>query len=56
MTLPISEDEELDAILGEISGSDDTVIKSIIKAYWNLEEKEKAVMKKFIDSFLGNVQ
>lgn len=50
MFIKVSKDEEMDFILGQISGSQDETIKRFIRAYWNLEEKEKAVIRKLIDS------
>lgn len=50
MFIKVSKDEEMDFILGQISGSQDDTIKRFIRAYWNLEEKEKAVIRKLIDS------
>lgn len=50
MFVKLSKDEEMDFILGQISGSRDETIKRFIRAYWNLEENEKAVIRKLIDS------
>lgn len=50
MFIKVSKDEEIDFILGQISGSQDETIKRFIRAYWNLEENEKAVIRKLIDS------
>lgn len=50
MFIKVSKDEEMDFILGQISGSQDDTIKRFIRAYWNLEENEKAVIRKLIDS------
>lgn len=50
MFIKVSKDEEMDFILGQISGSQDETIKRFIRAYWNLEENEKAVIRKLIDS------
>lgn len=50
MFIQISPDEELDYILGQIgAGADDTIVR-IIRAYWNLDEKEKAAIRKLIDN------
>lgn len=50
MFIQISPDEELDYILGQIgAGVDDTIVR-IIRAYWNLDEKEKAAIRKLIDN------
>lgn len=45
------EDEEFIKICEEINLSDDDLVKRIIRAYWALEESEKAVVRKLIDSF-----
>lgn len=50
MFIKVSKDEEMDFILGQISGNQDVTIKRFIRAYWNLEENEKAVIRKLIDS------
>lgn len=49
MFIQISPDEELDYILGQIgAGADETIVR-IIRAYWKLDEKEKAAIRKLID-------
>ena len=45
------EDEAFMQICEEINLSDDDLVKRIIRAYWALEESEKAVVRKLIDSF-----
>lgn len=50
MFIQISPDEELDYILGQIGGGADETIIRIIRAYWSLDEKEKAAIRKLIDS------
>lgn len=50
MFIKVSGDEEMEYILGQISGSQDEIIKRFIRAYWNLEENEKAAIRKLIDS------
>lgn len=50
MFVQISPDEELDYILGQIgAGTDETIVR-IIRAYWKLDEKEKAAVRKLIDN------
>ena len=49
MSLPKEPDAQLDEILGQIASSEDELIKKIIKAYWALDDKEKAVIRKPID-------
>lgn len=50
MFIQISPDEELDYILGQIgAGTDETIVR-IIRAYWKLDEKEKAAVRKLIDN------
>ena len=43
------EDTELAKILGQIVGSNDELIKAIIKSYWLLDEKDKAAVRKMVD-------
>lgn len=46
------QDEEFERVLEQINVSNDDLIKRIIKAYWFMDEKEKAAIRKLIDSFL----
>lgn len=48
-TLPKSLDEELAETMSQIQSSNDDLIKKIIKAYWALDDKEKAAIRKLID-------
>lgn len=48
--IALDEDAELQDVFAQISVSDDDLIRRIIKAYWFLDEKEKAAIKKLIDS------
>lgn len=43
------EDTELAKILGQISGSNDILIKAIIKSYWLLDDKDRAAVRKMVD-------
>lgn len=45
------EDEEFLEVMEQIHMSDDDLIKRIIKAYWFMEDDEKAVIRKLIDGF-----
>ena len=45
------EDAEWQDVLAKITVSDDEVIRRIVKAYWFMDEQEKAVIRKLIDSF-----
>ena len=45
------EDEEFLEVMEQIHMSDDDLIKRIIKAYWFMDENEKAAIRKLIDSF-----
>lgn len=47
----LDEDKEFSRVCEEINLSDDELIKRIIKAYWFLDEKEKAAIRKLIDGF-----
>ena len=49
--IQIDEDAEWQEVLAQITVSDDDLIKRIIKAYWFMDEKEKAAIRKLIDSF-----
>ncbi len=46
-----SADDELAQVFAAIAASDDELIKRIIRAYWVLDDKEKAAVKKLIDGF-----
>lgn len=46
------QDEEFERVMEQINISDDDLIKRIVKAYWFMDEKEKAAIRKLIDSFL----
>lgn len=46
-------DEEFLEIMKKINISDDDLIKRIIKAYWFLDDDEKAAVKKMIDNLSG---
>lgn len=45
------EDEEFLGVMEQIHMSDDDLIKRIIKAYWFMEDDEKAAIRKLIDGF-----
>ncbi|MGM9594145.1 MAG: helix-turn-helix domain-containing protein [Candidatus Onthomonas sp.] len=49
MHLRLSEDSEFMQVMAEIQVSDDSFIKSALKAYWELSDSEKAVIRKLID-------
>ena len=46
-------DEEFLEIMEKINISDDDLIKRIIKAYWFLDDDEKAAVQKMIDNLSG---
>ena len=46
------QDEEFERVMEQINISADDLIKRIVKAYWFMDEKEKAAIRKLIDSFL----
>lgn len=46
-----TEDDELAMVFSAIAASDDDLIKRIIRAYWKLDDREKAAVKKLIDGF-----
>jgi transcriptional regulator with XRE-family HTH domain len=45
------EDEEFLEVMEQIHMSDDDLIKRIIKAYWFMNDEEKAAIRKLIDGF-----
>lgn len=45
------EDEEFLEVMEQIHLSDDDLIKRIIKAYWFMDDDEKAAIRKLIDGF-----
>lgn len=49
MMIPKEPDKELEEILEQIAGGEYELIKKIIKAYWALDDKEKAAIRKPID-------
>lgn len=51
MFQPLSPDDELSHVFSAIAASDDELIKRIIRAYWKLDDREKAAVKKLIDGF-----
>ena len=51
MFQPLSRDDELSQVFSAIAASDDELIKRIIRAYWKLDDREKAAVKKLIDGF-----
>ena len=50
MFVPLDDEAELIEIFAQIGQSEDELIKRIIKGYWKLDEKEKAAIRKLIDS------
>lgn len=46
-----TEADELSQVFSAIAASDDELIKRIIRAYWKLDDKEKAAVKKLIEGF-----
>lgn len=50
MFVPLDDDAELIEIFAQIGQSEDELIRRIIKGYWKLDEKEKAAIRKLIDS------
>lgn len=49
--IQMDDDAEFIKVCELINLSDDDLIKRIIKAYWFMEESEKATIRKLIDSF-----
>lgn len=52
MLLDLGEDAELIQVLAQIQVSDDDTIKDLLVAYWRLDESEKAVIRKLIDTLI----
>lgn len=52
MFVNLGEDAELTQVLAEIQVSDDDTIKDMLVAYWGLDEKEKAAIRKLIDGMV----
>lgn len=52
MFVDLGEDAELTQVLAEIQVSDDDTIKDMLVAYWSLDEKEKAAIRKLIDGIV----
>lgn len=48
-------DTELAKILGQIAGSNDELIKAIIKSYWLLDERDKAAVRKMVDRLVDEM-
>lgn len=48
-------DTELAKILGQIAGSNDELIKAIIKSYWLLDDKDKAAIRKLVDGLVNEM-
>ncbi len=52
-TIPLTKDEEFLQIITQIQVSEDDFIKRLLRAYWNLEEPEKAAVRKLVDGLTG---
>ena len=42
-------DDDLEKIFDEIGVSDDEIIKAIVKSYWQLNDSDKAAVRKMVD-------
>lgn len=49
-------DDELEQVFSAIAASDDELIKRIIRAYWKLDTREKATVRKLIDSLAAEAE
>ena len=56
MFLPVDADEELAQVLTEIKQSDDSIVKSIIKSYWALDDAGKSVIRQLVADLAEAVQ
>lgn len=52
MHIELPEDAEFDLIMTEIQESDDDLIKSILKAYWELPDTKKAAVRDWLDGVI----
>ena len=55
MHIELPEDAEFDLIMTELQESDDDLIKSILKAYWELPDTKKAAVKDWLDGVIKNL-
>ena len=55
MHIELPEDAEFDLIMTEIQESDDDLIKSILKAYWELPDAKKAAVRDWLDGVIKNL-
>lgn len=54
MFAQMGKDEEFDRICTEIQLSDDEFVKNLLRSYWSLDQKEKAVIRKLMDGLSKN--
>lgn len=52
MFIELSKDADFLQIMTQIQVSNDELIKSILSAYWELDDTKKAAIKELIDSFI----
>ncbi|WP_087064254.1 helix-turn-helix transcriptional regulator [Intestinibacillus massiliensis] len=52
MFAPISDDEEFIRLCTQIQVSEDKFIRKIMRAYWELEDSEKAAVQKMVDKLI----
>lgn len=48
-------DDDIKVIFDEIGISGDELIKAIVKSYWQLEESDKAAVRKLVDRFVDEM-
>lgn len=51
---PVSKDDEFHQLLTDIEFSEDDFVKDLLRAYWNLDKNEKAVIRKLINGLNNN--
>lgn len=51
MFVQLDKDEEFDRLCMEIQMSDDNFIKDIIRKYWHLDDKGKAIIRQMLSGF-----
>lgn len=55
MFVPLSEDAEFDAMMTQIQESDDDMIKAVLRAYWGLDDDQKAAIRTLLDRVIDNL-
>ena len=56
MLIRLPEDAEFDLMMTQIQESDDSLIKAILRAYWNLPDEKKAAIRDLVDGIISNLE